>query len=93
MKHFVDNQGNLYAYELDGSQDDLIGDKTPISADQAEAIRQQKIQEQFGVPTYGQKRHAEYPPIGDQLDAIWKGGVDAEAMRAQVMAVKAKYPK
>ena len=35
----------------------------------------------------------QYPPIGDQLDAIWKGG-DAQAdMLKQVMAVKAKYPK
>lgn len=43
--------------------------------------------------TYAQKRAAEYPPIGDQLDALWKGGASAEAMLAQVMAVKAKYPK
>ena len=93
MKHFVDNQGNLYAYELDGSQDHLIGDKTPVSADQAEAISQQKTQEKFGVLTYAEKRRAEYPAIGDQLDAVWKGGADAEAMRAQIMAVKAKYPK
>jgi hypothetical protein len=42
---------------------------------------------------YMEKRKREYPPIGDQLDALWKGGVDAEAMLAQVMAVKAKYPK
>ena len=35
----------------------------------------------------------QYPPIGDQLDAIWKGG-DAQAdMLKQVMAVKHKYPK
>ena len=35
----------------------------------------------------------QYPPIGDQLDAIWKGG-DAQAdMLKQVMAVKNKYPK
>lgn len=43
--------------------------------------------------TYAEKRVREYPSIGDQLDALWKGGVDAEAMLAQVMAVKAKYPK
>lgn len=42
---------------------------------------------------YRDKRRAEYPPIGDQLDALWKGGVDAEAMKAAVAAVKAKYPK
>ena len=35
----------------------------------------------------------QYPSIGDQLDAIWKGG-DAQAdMLKQVMAVKSKYPK
>ena len=42
---------------------------------------------------YAVRRAAEYPPIADQLDALWKGGADAEAMRAKVQAVKAKYPK
>lgn len=43
--------------------------------------------------TYAQKRAAEYPPIGDQLDALWKGGEAAAEMLATVQAVKAKYPK
>lgn len=34
-----------------------------------------------------------YPSIGDQLDAIWKGGPEAEAMKAAVLAVKANLPK
>ena len=39
------------------------------------------------------RRDRVYPPIGDQLDAMWKGG-DAEiAMRKMVLAVKATYPK
>jgi hypothetical protein len=42
---------------------------------------------------YIAKRKAEYPSIGDQLDALWKGGAEAEAMLAKVQAVKAKYPK
>jgi len=42
---------------------------------------------------YKSKRQAEYPPIGDQLDALWKGGAEAEAMLAKVQAVKNKYPK
>ena len=42
---------------------------------------------------YVSRRAAAYPPIGDQLDAMWKGG-DAEiAMRKMVLAVKAQYPK
>lgn len=42
---------------------------------------------------YKYQRAAEYPSIGDQLDALWKGGAEAEAMLAKVQAVKAKYPK
>lgn len=42
---------------------------------------------------YHEKRFLEYPPITDQLDALWKGGVEAEAMRAKVRAIKEKYPK
>lgn len=38
-------------------------------------------------------RAEEYPSIGDQLDALWKGGEDATEMLAKVQAVKAKYPK
>ena len=42
---------------------------------------------------YKLDRSAEYPPIGDQLDALWKGGTAATDMLAKVQAVKAKYPK
>ena len=42
---------------------------------------------------YKAKRIAEYPPIGDQLDALWKGGDAAAEMLAKVQAVKIKYPK
>lgn len=42
---------------------------------------------------YQAQRRAEYPAIGDQLDALWKGGDAATAMLAQVQAVKNKYPK
>jgi hypothetical protein len=42
---------------------------------------------------YQVDRINEYPAIGDQLDALWKGGVDADSMKATVDAVKLKYPK
>lgn len=42
---------------------------------------------------YKTQRQREYPSIGDQLDALWKGGEAAAEMLAQVQAVKAKYPK
>jgi len=42
---------------------------------------------------YQRLRAPEYPPVGDQLDALWKGGAAATEMLAKVQAVKAKYPK
>ena len=42
---------------------------------------------------YQRHRAPEYPPITDQLDALWKGGEAAAEMLAKVNAVKAKYPK
>lgn len=44
-------------------------------------------------PTYWQGRMSEYPQLADQIDAIWKGGEEMEAMRQRVLAVKAKWPK
>lgn len=39
------------------------------------------------------ERAALYPPIPDQLDALWKGGADADAMKAKIQAVKDAIPK
>ena len=43
--------------------------------------------------SYQALRQAAYPSVTEQLDALWKGDDDAEAMRQRVLAVKAKYPK
>ena len=53
----------------------------------------ERLKEEFAVNAYKAKRIAEYPPIGDQLDALWKGGDAAAEMLAKVQAVKTKYPK
>ena len=51
------------------------------------------VQAYVDAHAYIAKRQAEYPSIGDQLDALWKGG-DAQAeMLAKVQAVKTKFPK
>lgn len=38
-------------------------------------------------------REDAYPPIKDQLDAAWKGGEEAEAMKQLILSIKEKYPK
>ncbi len=45
------------------------------------------------VPTYADKRREKYPPIGDQLDALFHAGVFPADMAAKIQAVKDKYPK
>lgn len=42
---------------------------------------------------YRRFRATEYPPIGDQLDALYHAGVFPPEMEAQIQAIKDKYPK
>ena len=44
-------------------------------------------------PTYQENRVKEYPPIGDQLDALYHAGVFPASMTASIKAIKDKYPK
>ena len=52
-----------------------------------------RLQAEYDAKEYARKRAPEYPSIGDQLDALWKGGDAAAEMLAKVQAVKTKYPK
>lgn len=66
------------AYDADGNE---------VAYDKA------AVQAYVDAHAYIAKRAAEYPPIGDQLDALWKGGEAAAEMLAKIQAVKTKYPK
>ena len=94
MKHYKDANNVIYAYELDGSQDDLIGDKTPITDAEADSMRAAIDEAFFSALTYSQKRASEYPPIADYLDGVVKGDqAQIDKYVADCLAVKAKYPK
>ena len=45
------------------------------------------------APTYQENRVKEYPPIGDQLDALYHAGVFPASMTVSIKAIKDKYPK
>jgi hypothetical protein len=71
-----------------------INDTTPFDAEGNEVTIDRAAVDAWVSPDqYKRDRVTEYPSIGDQLDALWKGGDDAAAMLEQVMAVKSKYPK
>lgn len=42
---------------------------------------------------YRKLRAKAYPPVGDQLDALWKGGQEMAEIKAAIDKVKADYPK
>lgn len=56
-------------------------------------IDMKKVNAWVDPEAYKFQRAVEYPSIGDQLDALWKGGEVAAEMLARVQAVKEKYPK
>jgi len=91
MKLFKNANNDIFAYELDGSQDDLIGNKTPVTQAEADAIRAQKQQAAFGALTYQEKRRMAYPSFGDQMDMLFHGGYDY--WKQQIQLVKDQYPK
>lgn len=56
MKYFVDDENIVYAYEEDGSQDEFIGDKTPVTTDQVyELLNPPPTPEQLIVQAEQQK--------------------------------------
>jgi len=67
-------------------EDPITGGTTTVDIDKSEIVRPD-------IPDYYAKRRAEYPSVGDQLDAFWKGGDEAAAMLLKIQAVKDKYPK
>ena len=93
MKLFKDANNTVFAYEEDGSQDYLIGDKKSITQAEANVLNATKQQLAFDALSYVEKRTVEYPPIGDQLDALFHAGVFPTEMAAKIQAVKDKYPK
>jgi hypothetical protein len=42
---------------------------------------------------YRDLRKSDYPPIAEQLDAMWKGGDALEVMRVRILEVKQRFPK
>ncbi len=64
----------------------------PVTEEQIEA-ELVRLQAAYDAKQYARKRAAEYPSIGDQLDALFHAGVFPEEMAAEIQAIKDKYPK
>jgi len=68
------------------------GNPNNITEEQIRA-KQAELQIEYDAQAYARNREPEYPPIGDQLDALFHAGVFPDDMAAVLQAVKDKYPK
>jgi len=69
---------NMVAYDSEGNQ-------VSYNLEEAQALADSKA--------YIDNRRGEYPPIGDQLDMIFRAGLGGDEFQAAIQAVKDKYPK
>ena len=88
----INPKAEVSVLENDVKQITWHNDTTPIS-EQDILAKQKELQEDYDAKQYQRKRVNEYPPIGDQLDALYHGGVFPKEMADLIKSVKDKYPK
>ena len=88
MKHYKDTNGDLFAYEEDGSQDHLIpADYVAITEAQAKSLIEP-------VSTYKDKRLEDYHSLNEQLDMLyWDQKNGTTNWQDHITEVKNKHPK
>lgn len=64
----------------------------PVTDEQIQ-VELTRLQQKYDEKEYQRLRASEYPPIGDQLDALFHAGVFPAEMAAKLQAVKDQYPK
>ena len=69
-------------------------DRNPVLLDEVKiAAEITKLQAAHAATQYRRDRVHQYPPMGDQLDALFHAGAFPPEMAAQIQAIKDKYPK
>jgi hypothetical protein len=76
MKLFKDAENNIFAYEIDGSQDHLIGDKTPITQEEANTIIASK------TPIFSQEQQAQATAKASALAKLTALGLTQDEVKA-----------
>ena len=79
--------------KYESAYDEAVAKGNYLNRKQRDDAEEQKRQDKYDNAPYSEKRRQFYPPIGDQLDALWKGGAEADAMKVLVNKVKTDNPK
>ena len=77
---------------INAERDAWDADGTPVVLDEAKiAAEVTRLQAAHAATQY--RRDRVYPPIGDQLDDLFRQGAFSPEMAAQLKAVKTAHPK
>ena len=79
--------------KYESAYDDAVAQGSYKNRKQRDEAEAQAEKDAYDNAPFTEKRRRSYPPIGDQLDALWKGGDDAAAMKVIVDKVKSDNPK
>ncbi len=95
MKHYINTTTNeVFAYEADGSQDELIKDGlVPITDADLTTLREQQEQDRLDALTYAEKRATEYAAL-NQFEMQFDDQVNGTTTWVDAINdIKTKYPK
>ena len=83
------------SYKYDPVNDKLtINSITPNSVKEADIrTKAKELEDEYDSQEYSRKRSIAYPPIGDQLDDLYKKGAFSDEMATKLKKVKDDFPK
>lgn len=94
MFYEINNKGQITRFADFKFSDSCIKSEIPIVTGYDGQAYFLGTEPQKPEPTYAEKRAAEYPAIGDQLDMIyWDKVNNTDHWQQTIAAVKEKYPK
>lgn len=92
MKYYTDDTQTVYAYD-DDTPNVFIGNKTPISEQEAMQMIAEQQQADFDALPWFEKRQISYPPICDYMCGIIDDSqTEINAYIDACKAINAKYP-
>jgi len=86
----VEDKGNMFLALADTPEEALAKYQEALSFEESAEEKEEARQEAIATK-YQQDR--QYPPIGDQLDALFHAGVFPQEMADKIQAVKDAHPK
>ena len=92
MRHIAILNSHPFVVTIDGDIDARDAQGQPVVLDEAKiAAEITTLQAAHAATQY--RRDRVYPPIGDQLDDLFRQGAFSPEMAAQLQAVKTAHPK